>query len=213
MSGQKSKSGSSYHTHNGHCCFWEFVCFFWQAFLFGTNSKTEKEKVSLLSLKKKHTHATKHKAGHRTVVLLDFQEKLLSSYSEKMNNQLKIPLSLKKFICICMWDTHNILRWLPFLRYEATHYNYINWCVNCGWPIHQHRKSICMALLMGLLINLPRSFAISGPVHYSHLMSPQMFSSETTWLCLSYRCNKILLQNTRFYSSGKDQGFLISNLS
>lgn len=33
-------------------------------------------------------HATKHKAGHRTVVLLDFQEKLLASYSEKMNNLL-----------------------------------------------------------------------------------------------------------------------------
>lgn len=124
------------------------------------------------------------------------RKKMLSSYSKKMNNQLKMPLSLKKFIYICMWDTHNILRWLPFLRYEATHYSYINWCVNCGWPIHQHRKSICMTLLMGLLINLPRSFAISGPVHYCHLMSPQMFSSETMWLCLSYRCNKILLQNT-----------------
>lgn len=71
MSGQKSKSGSFHPTHNGHCCSWECVCFFWQTLPFGTDSKTEKGKVSLLFLS---AQATKHRAGHRTVVLLDFQE-------------------------------------------------------------------------------------------------------------------------------------------
>lgn len=65
---------------------------------------------------------------------------------------------------------------------------------------------------MDSLLNLPRSLAISGPVPYSHLMGPhKMFSSETTWMCLSYQSNKILLQNTRLYSSGKSQRFFYFN--
>lgn len=57
--------------------------------------------------------------------------------------------------------------------------------MNCSRPTHLHLEPICMTLLMGSLINLPRSLAISGPVCHSHLMGPQMFSSETTWLCLT----------------------------
>lgn len=106
MSGQKSKSGSFHPIHNGHCCSWDFVCFFWQALLFGTDSKTEKEKVSLLF---SSVHATKHKAGQRTAVLLNFQESCWLTVQRRWIINLKcIYLKRNSFIYVC--ETH-IISW------------------------------------------------------------------------------------------------------
>lgn len=106
MSGQKSKSGSFHPTHNGHCCSWELVCFFWQTIPFGTTSKTEKEKVSLRFLS---AHATKHKAGHRTVVLLDFQESCWLTVHRRWIINVK-SVYLKRSSFIYMYETH-IISW------------------------------------------------------------------------------------------------------